>query len=127
MRHHGRNVMRSVKIDKKELLGIVRENMTKHVTEYDEAVLDYKKAVVKIAQENFEIATRGDLKEMKGAKAWPIIPVSYEDSYKRAIRMLELSVDKVIELEDDVFGQLVLDEWDWKEQFSLSNATYKSY
>jgi len=40
--------------------------------------------------------------------------------------MLELSVEDIIEVEEEIFNQLVLDEWQWKHQFSTSNAMYKS-
>ena len=40
--------------------------------------------------------------------------------------MLELSVEDTIELEDDIFNQLVLDEWTWKHQFVASASLYKS-
>jgi hypothetical protein len=40
--------------------------------------------------------------------------------------MLELSVEDTIELEEDVFNQLVLDEWTWKNAFVASNSLYKT-
>ena len=48
------------------------------------------------------------------------------DNYTRAIRMLELSVEDVIEIEEHIFNQLVLDEWGWKQQFTAMSALYKS-
>ena len=117
--------MRSVKMNKTELLEIVRQNKTKHVTEYEEAVVDYKALAVKVAKDNLKLANSGDLEKIKETKSMPTPPTSYENDYQRAIRMLELSVEDIIELEDDVFNQLVLDEWSWKRHFTVSNATYK--
>jgi hypothetical protein len=54
------------------------------------------------------------------------MPTSYADSYTRAIRMLELSVEEVIEIDATTFNQLVLDEWQWKQQFTTMSSTYKS-
>lgn len=119
--------MRNVKINKNELLGIVRENKEKHTAAFTEAVEDYKAAALKIAADNLKLAKTGDLDRIAQIKALPLKPVSYADSYGRAIRMLELSVDDVIELEDDVFNQLVLDEWHWKTAFVASSALYKSF
>lgn len=119
--------MRSVKINKTELLEIVRANKEKHIKEYDESVVDYKNAAIKLATKNLKLAKSGDLAQIATIKGMPQRPVSYEDSYTRAIRMLELSVEDVIELEEDIFNQLVLDEWTWKHQFATSNAMYKSY
>jgi hypothetical protein len=125
MRMNGRNAMRSVKMKKDELLMIVRQNKIKHIAEYDEAVNDYKTLTVKITKENAKLANTGDLEKIKEIKGIPSAPRSYESDYNRAARMLELSVEDVIELEDDVFNQLVLDEWSWKQSFTVSNSSYK--
>lgn len=118
--------MRSVKMNKDELLKIVRENKIKHMKEFEEAVGDYKALVYKISSDNLVLARTENLDKFKEIKALPAAPRSYENDYSRAIRMLELSVDDVIELEDDVFNQLVLDEWVWKQSFTTSNIAYKS-
>ncbi len=118
--------MNSVKINKLELLKIVLENKTKHISEFNEAVEDYKALAVKIAKHNLELANTGNLDKIKDIKSVPTAPTSYEADYNRAARMLELSVDDVIELEDIIFNQLVLDEWAWKRAFATSNTIYKS-
>jgi hypothetical protein len=115
--------MHSVKIKRNELLEIVRQNKEKHVKEFNEAVEDFKKAVVKVSEENIALVNEGKIE----LKATPHKPVSYETSYTRAIRMLELSVDTEIELDLHDFDQLVQDEWQWKQTFSTMNSTYKSY
>ena len=126
MRNPLRNVMRSVKVEKNELLGIVRDNKKKHVKEFDEAVKDYKKAALKVAKEHVELAKSGELDQIAKIRAMPQRPSSYEKDYDRAIRMLELSVEDTIELEEDIFNQLVLDEWTWKNSFTASSALYKT-
>lgn len=119
--------MRSVKINKRELLGIVLDNKLKHVKQFEESVVDFKAAVLKITAENSKLAKSGELDKIAKIKSIPAKPVSYEDNYNRAIRMLELSVDDTIELEEDIFNQLVLDEWVWKNQFTASASLYKSF
>lgn len=117
--------MNSVKMNRLELLKIVKENATKHVADYDEAVADYKVGVLKVAKANLKIANTGDLEKFVFNKM-PPAPVNYADNYSRAIRMLELSVEDVIDVEEHVFNQLVLDEWGWKQQFVAQSALYKS-
>lgn len=117
--------MNSVKMNRLELLKIVKENATKHVSDYDEAVIDYKAGVVKVAKSNLKIANAGELDKFVFLKM-PPLPVNYADNYSRAIRMLELSIEDVIEVEEHVFNQLVLDEWGWKQQFVAQSALYKS-
>ena len=118
--------MRSVKIDKKKLLAIVRENKEKHIAEYNESVADFKDLAIRITTKNLEIVNTGDLDKIAKLKAVPAAPVSHEKEYERAIRMLELSVEKEIEVEEDIFNQLVLDERAWKHQFVASASLYKS-
>lgn len=118
--------MRSVKLNKKDLLKIVLNNKEKHVKDYNESVEDYKAAALKVADEHVLLAKSGELNKIAKIKAMPAAPVSYEKEYDRAIRMLELSVEKEIEIEEDVFNQLVLDEWSWKHQFVASASLYKT-
>ncbi len=118
--------MKTIKMGRLDLLAIVRQNMAKHVAEYDVAVVDYKDLVLKVATANLKAAKTADLDEFSKIKVLPPAPVSYEDSYKRAIRMLELSVDEIIEVEDGIFSQLVLDEWAWKRGFVASTLSYKT-
>ncbi len=127
MRLEGRNAMRDVKVNKDELLGIVRANKEKHIKEYLEAVEDFKKAAINIAEHNLKLAQTADTEQISKFKQLPSKPVSYEDSYSRAIRMLELSVESVIEVEEQIFNQLVLDEWQWKQNFAVTSALYKSF
>lgn len=118
--------MKTVKIIRDELLTIVRENKEKHITEYAESVDDFKKAVIVISKNNLKLVNTGDLSNISKVKNLPSAPNSYEQSYTRAIRMLELSIDDVIELDDTTFNQLVLDEWNWKSNFQVSGSLYKS-
>lgn len=118
--------MKEVKLNKNELLKIVRENREKHITEFDEAVKDYKILVLKISTDNLKFAKTGELEKFKKIKALPAAPVSYQNSYDRAIRMLELSIDDEIVLDDTIFNQLVLDDWAWKQSFTASSMLYKN-
>jgi AICAR transformylase/IMP cyclohydrolase PurH len=126
MRNPLRNAMNSVKMNRLELLKIVRENATKHVADYDEAVADYKIAVAKLAKANLKLANTGDLEEIRKIKNLPQSPMNYAENYTRAIRMLELSVEEIIDVEEHIFNQLVLDEWGWKQQFTIQNSLYKT-
>lgn len=118
--------MNAIKMKRLELLKIVQENKTKHIAEFNESVEDYKKLVLQITLANVELAKTAELEEFRKIKSVPTPPQSYEDSYRRAIRMLELSIDEIIEIEEDIFNQLVLDEWSWKRGFVASNSMIKA-
>lgn len=116
--------MDSVRMNKSNLLEIVRVNRAKHLLEYEEAVKDYLLAVATVAKHNLDEVTANRITNMKHL---PVTPNTFETDYNRAIRMLELSVDTAVEIDEQVFKQLVLDEWSWKHSFSVSNSSYKSY
>lgn len=125
--------MNSINMNRESLLAIVKTNKEKHVAEFQEALVDYAAAMNKIAldnnkiaRENAKLVAEGKFKEIKSWKQFIPSPTSYEKEYTRAIAMLSNSVDEVIEVEQDVFNQLVLDEWNWKHSFSVSNTLYKT-
>jgi hypothetical protein len=118
--------MKSVRINRIELISEIERNREKHIKDYEEAIKDYKILVLKISQENLELAKSGVLKKFDEIVDIPSAPRVYTKEYDRAQMMLSLSVDEVIELEAGEFNQLVLDEWHWKASFSNLNATYKS-
>ncbi len=119
--------MHAVKINRLELLEIVQTNRQKHIADFNEAVEDYKKAALKVAESNLALAQTGEVESIVKMRAAPDRPRSYEKEYGRGIRMLELSVEEVIDITEDVFNQLVLDEWAWKHLFTASTASYKTY
>lgn len=120
--------MQKIRINRDELHDIVVGNKRKHIDAYNEAVVDYFAAVTKICQENLVFAS-SNLKDsesrIKKIKSLPTPPSSYEAEYNRAIRMLELSVDDIIELDTQQFDQLVQDIWVWKTSFITTNSIYK--
>lgn len=119
--------MEAVKVNRQELLKIVRENKEKHIAAFNESVEDFKKAAIKIAEANLVLAKTGEVEKIAKIQMQPGKPVSYESAYARAIRMLELSVEDEIKVEEDVFNQLVLDEWHWKNNFTATGALYKTF
>ncbi len=115
--------MKSVTIDKSELLIILEENRDTHEAEYIDAYEGYLKACVeslemyleKFKEENCEQVVWGEFP-----------PQSQIKDYDRVIRMLELSVDGEIELTSEEFANYVQDDWHWKQNWTLSNSKYMS-
>jgi ATP-dependent 26S proteasome regulatory subunit len=52
-------------------------------------------------------------------------PQSFVGSYDTAIRMMEMSVDEVIELSQGEFSQYVEDKWSWHQTFASTTMLYK--
>ena len=118
--------MQEINMRREELLDIVRENRTKHEADYVEALEDYKSVVLKLTTQNLKIAKTGDVSKFSQIKNVPPSPSCYLKEYDRAIRMLELSADDVISVDQHIFNQLVLDEWAWKQSFAATSMAYKS-
>lgn len=115
--------MDKVRIDKGDLLKKIKENREAHRKDYDEAVVGFKATAVDMmelylrkAKEGGEITLHIDLRR----------PVNKLAEYDRAIAMLMLSVDAVIELTVYEFDCYVLDNWNWKLEATLANGAYKS-
>lgn len=53
------------------------------------------------------------------------MPVDHTDDYERAREMYTMSIDDVIELTENEFDQLVLDNWGWKGEFLRTTSAYK--
>ncbi len=117
----------SVVVEKDALVSTLNSNKAKHVAEfsksselYGEALTAYFNGVKEEAEKSIKILSE------KGKELTPRIttliavqkPVSHEKDYVMAIRMLEMSVDKKVQLSTQEFNQYVLDEWSWKQAFT---------
>ena len=57
--------MNEIKMNRKELLKIVKENMKKHLADYAEAVEDYKAGALKVATSNLKIRSEEHTSELQ--------------------------------------------------------------
>ena len=123
----------TVSLDREKLLSIVRDNLEKHEADFTEALVDFKAATILIAEKNRKIAIKnlkfaqaGETSKLINSECYLPEPDSFVKEYLRAIRMLELSVEESIDVTQDVFNQLVLDEWSWKRGFMVTSSMYKT-
>jgi len=115
--------MKDVKIAKNELLKIIRENHAIHKKDVDDAITGYRMEVTEKLEEALAQAKEGT-KFVTNLNL--IEPISHVKDYEKIIRMLELSVDDEIVLNNQEFTMYVLDEWAWKEQARFINSSYSS-
>lgn len=113
--------MHDVKVNKEETLKVVIENMEKHVSDFTKSLINYKKYAEDAYKEALEILkTDGEvIRNFELDK-----PVSHLGDYNRVIKMLEMSVEQEISLTSHEFEQYIMDKWNWKDSFRLSNAKY---
>lgn len=113
--------MNAIKVKKSELVQRLKANRSKHTTQFDAAAKGYRKRVIEVLTERLKQARSGKLPQLMFNLP---MPVDQTKAYDRAIGMLELSVDDIIELEEHDYQQYVLDEWNWSAATTASNTFY---
>lgn len=113
--------MRTIRVNKGELVNALVEGRKKHKAEYLQACEGYRDTMRSFLKEQV-----GHLSE--GATI-PIIitdmpPKDHTEDYDVALKMLEMSVDSVVELTHEEFRHMVLDDWDWRRHWSALNMKY---
>lgn len=114
----------SIKMNKNTLLEAVRKNRDAHKAAYEEAFADYladlhvllEKALPQIRD---RIDPRPDIVKLKA-------PPLHVKTYDRVISMLEHSVGTEVELTEGIYREIVLDEWDWKDEFEAISSSYSN-
>lgn len=116
--------MENIRVSKQELLTIVKQNREKHKAEYLESIKAYRVKAADLLNQELEKIVNGEKFQIRFDL---VKPESHEKEYDLAIKMLEMSVDNVIEISEQEFNELINDEWNWKYSFKtsyLSNSTY---
>lgn len=112
---------RSLKYGRDRLVKTLRENRAKHTETYTTALKEYKKAVITELEKNLVLAKEG---KQIGHVLDLRMPEQHTADYDRAIEMFSLTTEQEIELDQDTFCQLVMDEWNWKNSFTSNTVSY---
>lgn len=113
--------MQTVKVKVDELLVKVKANRKAHRDVFLRASEGYRAAAVAELDKMLE-----DAKSGKRVRRYLelVEPMDQTKEYDSVISMLELTCDEVVELTSQEFSQYVLDDWSWKDQFTISNSQY---
>jgi hypothetical protein len=116
--------MKEVKVRVEEVLKIVRKNKGKHDMIYKAATEAYWEKAEKVLNKCLK-----DIRNKKIISAYLdlSVPTDHGSDYERVIRMMELSVDKDIVLDDVSFSKFILNNWDWKQEFVRITRTYAGF
>lgn len=115
--HHNRQI----KIKKKELITKLRENKEKHIKDYNEAVVAYKKK----AQEELVKSQKRLNEGALDIKIVLVTPVNKSEEYDKIIEMFNWEVEELISLSQGEFNEYIHDESDFSKASFLANSTYK--
>lgn len=116
-------LLEAIKVKKADLLATLRENRAKHNKIFLEACGGYRAAAIRELDNMLAEAKAG--KKIRRSVSL-IEPADQTKDYDRVIRMMEMSVDDEITLDEHDFSQYVLDQWGWKKAWSASNMAYSS-
>jgi hypothetical protein len=113
--------MKSVNVNKAELLRKITENREKHRSTFLEALESYRIMVIKELEKSIEDAKKG--RKIRTFLSL-VEPMDHTRDYDRVIALLTMAVGTAIELDERDFDRYVLDNWEWKEQFLASTMSY---
>lgn len=117
--------MKTVTVRKKELKAILHKNRSEHSEIYAQAQAKYLDLLGKELENQLALLEGGkrvDLKKITNL----IVPRNFTKEYDRALLMLDMEQNDVITLDHVDFRRLVQDEWEWSQQWAVSNSGYTS-
>lgn len=115
--------MKTVKVNKLKLMHILHTNLEQHEKDYEDAMVQFR---IELKKELEEMLQKVNAGENIDRVFKSVAPVSFADSYRLAMDMLDMSVDVEVELDMQEFKRYVRDEWEWKHSFVANTLVYKS-
>jgi hypothetical protein len=114
--------MYNIKTNKFTLLEVLKKNREEHRKIFLEACEGYREQAVIELEHMLDEAKKGK----KICRSVSLIePMDQTKDYDRAIKMLEMEMRTEVELTEVEFAQYVMDDWRWKDQFTITNSVYQ--
>lgn len=115
--------MKTVKVNRHDLLEALHQNRKKHKKEFKEIYAVYLEEVEKACK---ELYSESKLRKKSPRTSINIgaEPQSHITEYDVAIDMVEFSVDEEIELTEEEFRRYFRDEWSWSRTFAMAKTAY---
>lgn len=111
------------RIEKTQLLEVLASNRAKHRAIFEEAVEGYRKKAVEMLNANLD-AIKANKNHRVGV--YLQVPEDHTRDYDRIIKMVNMSTDDEIVLQETDFKSYVMDDWQWTQQFLASNSVYSA-
>lgn len=113
----------SVNVDRLELISALEKGLEMHRLQLAESKADYAAAVVKFMGDAYERAKSGDFKNLTLMLREP---ENHEADYLDIIEMMQVSVDKTIQLDKESYKAFYRNEWSWSSNLLASAMAYKT-
>jgi hypothetical protein len=104
-----------------DLIKRLEANQAKHREAFAAADTAYRARVIEWhAQQAARVKTGG---EVVRSMSLPV-PEDHSDDYAAMIAMLNWAVGPTVDMDEQTFRQLVLDEWVWTDRFRVTSSAY---
>lgn len=113
--------MREVTVDKTKLREIVKTNRDQHRGQYEKAMEGYIASTFQALEEH-AAALRKDRRHR--VYITDPAPEDHTHDYDVVLKMIDMSVDNTITLDQASFRQYVEDDWQWKHAWTVGNSKY---
>ena len=100
------------------------KNRDEHCKIFEEALDGYRKTAISELETILERARTG--KRVVEVSVHLPMPRDHTREYDAVIKMLELTADATVLLDQQEFTQYVMDDWDWMRDFLVASRTYGS-
>jgi hypothetical protein len=119
--------MRSVNVNRDRLIDAIKINKTRHAEDVTAAREAYRTAMQMALVDALKQLESGEFDGIHKMINALDKPEDHTRDYERALLMLDMSQDAIIELTEAEFRQFVQDEWGWKGAWTAMNAKYLSH
>jgi hypothetical protein len=116
--------MKPINVNRKNLVSKLIANRELHISNYKRAITGYYKERNCIIKEMFDKVMNNVDFSHNEMLAELDKPSSHEKDYDAYIEMYSNSVDETIELAEQEFKMLFLDQWNWHQRFNDSVTKY---
>src|SRR3954464_13823192 len=113
--------LQEVEVYKDDLLERLRKNRETHRETFLKALEGYKRALEKAFQERIAQLTQGRIPSQNIRLPEP---EDHIRDYDRIITMVEMSVEDTVRLTQQEFAHYALDDWGWKDSFTMTTSRY---
>jgi hypothetical protein len=117
--------MKQVRVNKQQLLAILRDNREEHRGVFLKAQVAFREVAIKALDAQLTAARKGkpfQFTQFIGLRA----PEDHTADYDRSIQMLQMSVDDIIVIDDREFQNYVQDVWQWSQEWASNSLRYVS-
>lgn len=117
------STMRQIRVKKDDLLKIIEKNSKEHHAAFLEAQKAYRKLVIQELDRQLRTARKGgplNFVRLVQVQA----PEDHTSDYARTIKMLNMSLDKEIMIDEREFQNYVEDRWEWSRDWAANSLNY---